>query len=269
MRFSPLIGPIGEMRAVSTAGGGTALTSAATFLQLLPGAEAVQVVARNYATAVAVQAALCPWLTILKTTDSFAAATNTTEYSDAAQDASTGTDVVLSSLATSGAVWVGSHIPFRGVSIDVDAANGNAATVAATYWTTGATMASLTVTDGTASGGATFAVDGTITWTVPTDWQAAPLATVAGIAAGVQIPQKAEALYWVRFTVNAALDSSTTQNSWIAMNRSTAYHELIAEAPEIALAVRRGSGGHAAVELKTDAGTANAVVNVLTGGRFV
>lgn len=269
MRFTPLIGPVGEMRAISTAGGGTALTSAATFLQLLPGSEAVQVAARNYATAVAVQVALSPWLTILKTSDDFAAATNATDYSDAAQDSSTSTDVVLSSLATSGAVWVGSHVPFRGISVDVDAANGNAATVAATYWTTGATMASLTVTDGTASGGNCFAQDGTITWTVPTDWQAAPLATVAGIAAGVQIPHKGRELYWVKLTVNAALDSSTTQNSWVAMNRSTAYHELIAEAPEIALAVRRDSGGHAAVELKTDAGTANAVVNVLTSGRFL
>ena len=38
MKFTPLIGPVGEMRAISSAGGGTALTSASTFLQLLPGA---------------------------------------------------------------------------------------------------------------------------------------------------------------------------------------------------------------------------------------
>ena len=269
MRFTPLIGPVGEMRAISTAAGGTALTSASTFLQLLPGSEAVQVVARNYATAVAVQVALSPWLTILKTTDDFATTANATDYSDAAQDGSTGTDVTLSSLASTHALWVGSPVPIRGISIDVDATNGNAATMAAVYWTTGATMASLTITDGTANGGATLAQDGTITWTVPTDWQAAPLSTAAAIPSRVGIPYAGSSLYWIKFTVNAALDSSVSQNSWIAMSRSTAYHELIAEAPELAMAVRRGGGGHAALELKTDAGTANVVVNVMTSGRFV
>lgn len=268
MRFTNLIGPVGELRAISTAAGGTALTAAAQFVAFPPGTEAYQVVARNFASGTAVQLIQCPWLAVLKTSDSFAAEANTTDYSAAAQDGSVSTDVVLSSLATTGAVWVGSHVPFRGIAIDVDAPNGTANTAAATYWN-GTTMASLSITDGTANGGAAFAVDGNITWTIPSDWAGVALSTAAAIGSGVSIPRKNEVLYWVRFTVSAANDSSTTLNSIMGMNRSTAYFELVLDAPELSLQVKRGTNGHAGLELKTDAGTANVIINVMTSGFFV
>jgi hypothetical protein len=216
---------------------------------------------------VAVQVALCPFIAVLKTTDSFATSANTTDYTDAAQDSSTSTTLVLSSLATSGAVWVGSHVPFRGLSIDVNAANTNAATMVATYYNTAGTMASLSVTDGTAITGGTLQQDGLVTWTMPTDWQSEKLSTVA--SAGDGIPYRGNLLYWAKITAGAALDSSTTQNSWIGLNRSTAYHEISAAAPELSMKVMRGIGGISGVEVKCDAVTANVIVNCLTSGRFL
>jgi hypothetical protein len=268
MRFTPLIGPVGEMRAISTAAGGTALTSASTFLQLLPGAEAVQVVARNFATAVAVQAAFCPWLAVLKTTDSFATTANVTDYTEAAQDNNTSTTIVLSSLATSGALWVGSHVPFRGLNAVVGSTNSNTAALSGTYWN-GTTMANISLTDGTATSSTAFSVSGNITWTLPTDWVGASLTTLASVGSSIGAPHKAEQWFWVRLVVSAALDSSVTLTSLLALNRSTAYHEIVADSPELAMQVQRGIGGQAALELKCDAGTANAVVNCLTAGKFV
>lgn len=268
MRFTPLIGPVGEMRAISTAGGGTALTSASTFLQLLPGSEAVQVVARNFATAVAVQATFCPWLAVVKTTDSFATTTNVTDYTEAAQDANTSTTIVLSSLATSGALWVGSHVPFRGLNAVIGTTNSNTSALSGTYWN-GTTMANISLTDGTSSSSTTFAVSGNITWTMPTDWVGATLTTLGSVGSSIGAPHKAEQWYWVRLVVSAALDSSTTLTSLLAMNRLATYYEITFESPELAMQVQRGVGGVAALELKTDAGTANAVVNCLTSWKFV
>lgn len=267
MAFETIAGPIREVRAISTAAGGTALTTASTILQFPPGTVAVQVVGRNFASsAAAVQVALCPWLSLFKTTDSLAAAANLTDYSDDAQDNSVGTDVVLSSLASTAAVWVGSALPFRGLAVDVDSTNANVSTLSGVYWN-GTTMGDISVTDGTASGGRTLNVDGSVTWTVPTDWVPATLAEIGSAAVGIR--RRNDALYWVKLTVSAALDSSTTLNSVLALPRSTAYAELTAVAPELSVQVRRGDGGVSGVELKVDTGTGNAVVNVAAASRFV
>jgi hypothetical protein len=269
MSFNSLIGPVREMRAISAAGGGTALTTAATILQFPAGTNAIQVTGRNFASsAVAVQVAFCPWVTFLKTTDALASAANLTDYSDNAQDNSVGTDVTLSSLASTGAVWVGSDIPFRGLQIDVDAPNGTASVLSGTYWN-GSTMANISLADATSPGttATTLGQDGAVTWTVPTDWVPATLAVIGSAVSGIR--RRDDALYWVKLVVSVALDSSTTLNSVMALARSTAYFELTEITPEFAAQVHRGDGGVSGLELKVDAGTANAVVNVLTARRFM
>jgi hypothetical protein len=207
-------------------------------------------------------------LTVLKTTDLLATKANLTDYSEAAQDGSTSTDVVLSSLdtlANNGAVFIGSWTQFAGLVVDVDAANGTAATLAVHYWN-GSAWADISPTDGTAAAGATFAQDGNITWTVPAAWASASLkAAVPTAARNVGIFN--HELFWVRLSVSAAMDSSTTLNSIGAINRDTAYMELVSGLPWDQ-SVTVGPGGISSVTALTDAGTANLLVNVSTNGRF-
>lgn len=247
---------------------GVSLTDAASHTVLPRGAKFLQLTGRNYSTAVVIRFRLNPWITVLKTSDLLATKANLTNYSEEAQDGSTSTDVTLSSLATlanSGAVYVGSYVPFAGLVADVDAANGNAATLAATYWN-GSAWTDITPTDGTETGGATFGQDGSITWTVPTAWSPTSLeAAVTTAAKNIGILK--QPLYWVRLAVSAALDSSTTLNSLIAIGGHTEYGELVAGVPwEQSITV--GPYGVASVSALTDAGTANLIINAGAAGDF-
>ena len=240
---------VGDVRTASSAGGGTALTTTATFIPLPAGASAFYLTPRNFVTAVVAQIGLCPYATVLKTTDD---EVTFTEYTTEAQDNDTATDVTLSSLGTAAQgdyFYVGAYRPFRGVEIDIDAANGTASVITAKYWT-GGDWVDISATDGTASGGATFAVDGQITWTVPTAW------------AKKQIDRRE--MYWVRFQVSVALDSSTTFNSLFALAQSSSLFELLSGQPAT-INTPRGQFGFAAVEAKVNAGTGNLVVGVLYG----
>lgn len=260
MATETLAGPLGEIRAVSTAGGGTALSTTAVALAVPNGTRMVQYIPRNFSTAVVLKLARNPYLLVYKTADSLA---TVTDYSENAQDGSTSTDVTLSSLdtlANGDALWLGGHLPFRGVQIDVDAANGTVADIAGHYWN-GSSMSALTVTDGTASGGATLAVDGAITWTMPTDW--VPVSLVAAGSAAKTIAHCLTPLYWVRLTVSAAMDSSTTLNSLLALNRSTAYAEYPL-GTNLEERFQKGLGYWGAIEALTDAGTANLIVNAIS-----
>lgn len=270
MSVTQLAGPFGEWR-VATAGTGAAIAAAATtpaqFVAFPPGSHYVVMEGRNYtSSATVIRWSLNPWLTIIKTTDDLATSGNATDYSEYAQDGDAATDVTLSSFASSHALWVGAELPFRGVYADVDGANASAATMAATYWN-GSTMTSLTITDGTASGGNTFAVDGGVTWTVPTDWAVTDLRTAASAVVG--IPHAGAPKYWVRFKVNATLDSAVTLNALTSMNRSTASASLVS-GREMAFLLGTGSRRHGCIEAITDAGTAQLIVNVATqpGGMF-
>lgn len=263
-RTSALPLPISEIRAASTAGGGTALTTTAGRILLPNKTEGVVLMPRNFSTAVAVKFGFCPYLIVLKTIDDLA---TVTDYTDAAQDGSTSTDVDLSSLSTlanGDYLLVGSHLPFAGLVIDVDLANANAATILAQYWN-GTAWTDISATDGTASGGACFAVDGNVTWTVPASWTNATLRET-GLSPAAAVGQwQQPQLYWLRISVSAALDATTTFNSIISMARSTTYGELIAGALQ-ELTCKKGPGGIAAIEALTDAGTANLIVNCYTYG---
>lgn len=265
-------GGYGEVRAASTASGGTALTSTAARIVLPKGTNHITMLPRNYASsAVVVKFNLNPWLLIFKSTDALADMANLTDYSDNAQDNSTSTDVTLSSLGTlaqGDALYVGSWTPFGGLVVDVDAANGNASVLTVHYSKNDNTWADISASDGTDSGGASMAVDGNITWTVPTDWGKIDLKTLTTTAAKNQ-GLFTEPEFWVRLSFSAALDSSTTLNSVIAINRDTTYAELPAGTGwEQHITV--GRGGHYSITALTDTGTANLIVNCATnpGGRF-
>lgn len=254
-------GPVGELRGAHGTAGGDASSTTPAVIQLPPGTRWVQVEGRNYSTAVVVQVALCPYLLVLVTGDLLATAT---ELSENAQDASTSTVVALSSLdtfANGDAVYLGAHIPFRGVQVVVTLTNSNASVLSADYRKSDNTWAALTVTDGTQTGGTTtFGQSGAITWTMPTDWVSARLVdTVTTV--GAAVPQRGAQLYWARLKVSAALDASVSASSVVALARSTKYADLVS-GRTIEAAVQRGVGGYAAVEHRTDAGTANVIVNV-------
>ena len=263
--------PSGETRASSTASGGTAVSTTVATVGFPIGTRKVDLIPRAFAGANVLRYAFTPWLTVIKTSDAFAA--DPVDYSNAAQDADAGTDVDLSSLdtlANGDALWIGSHVPFRGVSVDVDAANGNASVLTATYWN-GSTLVSLSASDGTTNG---FSVDGAITWTVPAAglWKKVSLASILKATGVTNRDLTGEAftepLYWTRFVYSVAFDSATTLNSIHALARSTAYAEI---PPTLGVTekLQHGPGGIGAVELLTDVGTGAVIVNCSSlGGSF-
>jgi len=260
--------PLGEIRAASTAGGGAALTTTASVTPLIPWTQYLVLTPRNFATAVVAKFALNPWLYVVKTSDNMVS--EPVDYSDAAQDGSADTDVVLSSLntlANGDYVLIGSHTQFRGVQIDVDGTNSTAATTATVKVRTRAGWVDLSATDGTKSA-THLDQDGAITWTIPATWFMDSLANIyKNVSYNTEwwgIP-----LYWVRWEVDKALDSATTLNSVCALNRSTVYGEIV-PGQGLEQRVKHGPGGIGCVEHLTNAGTANMVVNcaVLSGGKF-
>lgn len=257
-----LPGPLGEVSAASTAGGGTALTSTAVRIVLPLGTKHITLLPRNFATAVVVQWLKNPWLTILKTQDLLV--TEPTDYSEAAQDSSTSTSVVLSSQGTAAQgdyLYVGAEIPFSGVAVDIDAANSNASVLTVNYRKNDGTWATTSASDGTDSGGASMAVDGNVTWTVPTDWDTTSLR----LAGDTKLNILAHPLFWTRWQFSAALDSSTTADHMLSINRSTTYHELLSGVGwEEAVTV--GPGGISSIQAKTDAGTASLIIDVTSRG---
>lgn len=111
--------------------------------------------------------------------------------------------------ATNDFIYIGCEVPFRGVYVNVVNANGTASVLSGTYTKNDGTYAALTVTDNTASGGATLAIDNTITWTMPTDW------TKASVNGGAP-------LYYARLTTDGGTDSATSLAEVIPLSVQTA-----------------------------------------------
>jgi hypothetical protein len=255
--------PLGELRASSTTGGGTALTTSATTIPLLPGTKFLQLIPRKYAGGCEViKVATCPYLLVLKTADALASAP--TDYSSEAQDLDASSLVTLSSLDTAAEndfLYVGATLPFRGVKVDVTATNSNASVLTVKYWD-GNSWEDTGDTDGTITGGTTtFGQDGNVTWTIPADWATTSL-VAAGDASSAVGPYLGQGdIYWTRWEVSVALDASVTIPAFHALSReSTQYWEMISEIP-IEMSTSNHLGGIGAVEALTDAGTASLIVN--------
>jgi len=134
----------------------------------------------------------------LKTHDSGA---TFTDYTSQAKDKDVATLVVLSDLpnTTNGGYWyLASKYKFGGATIALTAdVNGTAtSTSTGVYWN-GTAWANISLTDNTASGSVTLAVDGTITWTTPAAWKRTTLNGVTG-------------LYVVRLTSDKVMDAAVT-----------------------------------------------------------
>lgn len=273
-------GRVGEVRGAGTSAG-TAMSTAAAFIQI-PDVDKkyvkIQMIPRNLSTAVVVRYAINPYLAVLKTTDNLAATANTTDYSAVAQDGSTASTsrVTLNSLSTaanSDFVYIGGPRQFRGVAVDVQSTNSTASVMTVKAWD-GAAWTDVSASDGTTTGGASLGQDGNVTWTVPTTWPAATLnsigATLSTTTDGT-IPFAGSSLYWTRWEFSGGLDASTDCNSMLAMNRSTAYAEMITSLvyehvvyKGIATMPDGSVIGVGNIEALTDAGTANLVVNAFT-----
>lgn len=122
----------------------------------------------------------------------------------------------LDTLANGDAVYVGFSQLFSGIQIDMDGANVNAqaAVLAAHYWDGSAWQAVGNLVDGTASGGATFAQDGAITFDLASDWRQNAVNSVT--------------LYWIRLTHNggAPLTAGTAVDNADAIRDSGVYYEF-------------------------------------------
>ena len=85
------------------------------------------------------------------------------------RDTATGTGTAMDAMATGDFLYIWTSDVVSGFRVVIGSANAELATVAFTYRKTDNTWAGLTETDGTASGGASLAQTGSITWTAPTD----------------------------------------------------------------------------------------------------
>ena len=260
-------GPFGEVRCASTAAGGTALSTTAAFIGFPKGTRYATLITRNFSTAVVAQIGFCPYLFVLKTTDALAAAGNLSDYTSAAQDDDASTVVDLSSLntaANSDFLYVGSLTPFAGVHCDVVAANGTSSVLTVKYWN-GSAWVDISDTDGTISSGKTMAVDGAVTWSIPSAWAADSLVDIGDASSAIAAHVGTQGIYWTRWEVSVALDSSTTLGHMLAIPRWTDSMEMIEnQALEGSISMGVGKGSVAGIRATTNAGTGNLIVNVAT-----
>ena len=264
-----------DIRVASTASGGTALTStiagAATpralgMIEIPFGADYLSITPRNFAGAAVVRVSLNPYLTIFYTTD---AGVTIVDISDEMQDGDAG-DVAIDSFpaASTGFIYVGARDKFRGVSVGIGSPNGDANNLTVKYWDGGAWV-DISDTDATDTG-ASLAVDGTVTWTVPAAWTADTLVNIADtlpVESDQSVPERNTPTYWTRWEWNVAMDADTDLQRMLALNRSTAYAELLeGQTLEIRLADKKVG----CIQAITDAGTANLLANVgtLPGSEF-
>jgi hypothetical protein len=261
-----------ELRAASTASGGTALTATLALVPIPYGSDYMSITPRNFSGAAVVRYLLNPYLTIFFTTD---AGVTTSDISDEMQDGDT-TDVNIDDFPITGTgfFYLGSPIQFRGVKVDIGTGNNDdAAALTVKFWDGGVWVDLSTahnLSDGTDVGGDSFFQDGDVTWDVPTVWTKETIDRIGDTLPSERVsfvPSRSTPMYWTRWEWSAALDSDTDVAGMQALNRVTTYAEYLeGQAVEIRLLDRR----FASVEALTDAGTANLLVNVgtLPGSEF-
>lgn len=271
---STIAAELKEIRAASTASGGTALTTTAALISIPLGADWVSITPRNFVGCAVARVTINPFLTIVTTTNALGtiglhdfdrvneptalSSFPTQVISDEMQDGDT-EDFAMDSFdvaSNNDYIYIGSHLPFRGVAVDLGTnVNATASVLTVKFWE--GDWANITALDGTASGGATMAVDGNVTWTVPTTWKRTSLVEIGDTS--IKEAWSGANLYWTRWEVSAQTGANWDIAQLRALNRSTAYSELIeGQALECSIKVRGAIG---CVEALTNAGTANLIVN--------
>ena len=254
--------------------GGPALSTTLKVLSIPLGSHWLSITPRNFIGAGVARFALNPYLVIVKTSDLLVAAGNASDHSVELQDGDT-TDVQFDALDTAANgdfIYVGANVQFRGAAVRVGADPQNTASVLTVKYWNGA-WTDVSATDGTTSGGATFAASGNVTWTVPATWTKASLQAIGDVGASAAAFRDSWAvkqpfiasLYWTRWEVSAATEATWNLSQLRALNRSTAYAELL-EGQTFEQSIQsEGPGGVACVEILTDAGTASVVINSAAG----
>ena len=250
-----------DFRAASTAAGGTAITSSKGIINIPFGSESLHLLARKFASAAeVVQFLLSPRLTIIFTND-LLVSPDFSDLSDEFQDGDA-TNVSFAgwdTLANGSALYVGSQVPFRGVAVVVGTTVQDVARVLTINYWDGGTWVDLVNSEGTKSTADCLKQSGDETWTVPAAWSRTSL-KASGDTTRDDGPF-ADNLYWTRWEVNGALTDPFDLRDIVGLNRDSNYSELAEGVPlEVGLRTSRVS----AVEAKTDAGTANLIVNVGT-----
>ena len=264
----------GEIRAASTASGGTALTNVLGLTSIPLGASWLSITARNFVGANVARFILSPRLTIVVTTNALGSGgvqhilpdepTTITQHptqviSDEMQDGDA-EDFAIDSFdtaANNNYIYVGADVPFRGVAVDLNNKNDVASVLTVNYPVNKAWVDTGNG-DTTDVGGDTLKQDGNVTWTVPVPWTKQSLVTMGDTT--IKETWSIANLYWTRWEVSSALDT-TDLVQMRALNRSTVYAELL-EGQTIEFAVDPSSVS--SVEALTDAGTANLIINVAT-----
>mgnify|MGYP001571490604 CR=1 FL=1 len=268
---------LNEMRTASAAGGGTELSTTEVFIGLPLFCNWIHLDPRNFATGVVAEIHRNPWIVCLRTQDALLRAP--LDISEEMQDGDTTIQAMgaFDTLANGDFLLIGSHLPFRGVRVDVGTnANAIASVLTAAYWDLGSgvgTWTSLSATDGTAAAGASLAVDGAVTWTVPgiSRWRSTSLKDI--------YPTESAAwransfydfpMYWTRWVWDAALSTTVDLLQLLAIERSAVGMEIIS-GRTVEMYTKHGPGALGNISALMNAGTGNLIVNVATlgGGRF-
>jgi len=123
-------------------------------------------------------------------------ATAYTDYTDEVVDGSSATHMPADALDTDDYIYVGLSQKFSRIVVDMGSnVNAVASVLSAEYSKGSSSWETLTITDGTADGGATLAQDGAITFTAPSDWD-------------VDDVDSETDLYWVRLAVSVQLSAT-------------------------------------------------------------
>lgn len=170
------------------------------------------------------------------------------------RDIGNGTGTALDSSTTSDFLYLRVSENIGGLRIVIGSANSTAnTTLLVTYRKTDDTWASLSITDGTASGGVALAQTGSVTWTAPSDWKNTSLYDIEELA---DTGARDESAYkdapkdrgmWIRIAWDEALDSDTEIDDIWTLNAKT-DRGYFRSATEYALSLdRRASGAIEAI----------------------
>lgn len=190
-----------------------ALTTTVAFIAIKPGWDAVKLYCASQW-----RLALCPSLEHVL----YYNGTTYTEYKTNATDRDSGTHVPLDAMAATDILYLGTSKPVRGFYFDIGSnANAIAATLDMEYCSTTLDAANAIAftdvagdSDGTASGGATLAVDGLYSFTLP---------AVKHSLLGTWGNRLYSDCYWIRFSPSTALSATVDINEIIPVYENTNY----------------------------------------------
>ena len=253
-------GHLGQSKRVS-ADTGDDLTTSTTYHIFPKNTRYMDIEGDNFSAAtVKIEMAKIPYAVVLFTQDDFATAP--TEFTREIQDNDAAANAIdaMDTEANGDFIYVGSHVKFKGIRVLMADAqiNGDNSVMTVKYWD-GTNLTDISDTDGTASGGATFAQDGDITWTVPSAWERGTLTDIESLTQPQQnvVPWCNQSIYWVKIEVSIVLDASVDIEGMFLLSNETPIQFRAAREQ----AIRKEFKGYAGLELATDAGTVTVNIN--------